>query len=195
MKNKFFLISFLPALVYWYLEANYPVKIAASVGIMLAIVELVLEKVFLKHIHKISIFNFFLILSLGLLSVFAGEGIWFKLQPAFTGVIIGSLLLVSKFRKRSFFKQMMEDLQPKQLPPDWLIEAIEFHSGLFLLVYGLFMSYVAFHLSTSKWLFFKTAGFYLSFLVFMAVEIFYLRYLIKKHALKNRFFNHINNQR
>ena len=195
MKNKFFLISFLPALVYWYLEANYPVKIAASVGIMLALLELFLEKVFLRHIHKISIFNFFLIMSLGLLSVFAGEGIWFKLQPAFTGVIIGGLLLASKFRKKSFFKQMMEDFQSKQMPPDWLMEAIEFHSGIFFLFYGVFMSFVAINLSTSRWLFFKTAGFYLSFLVFMAVEVFYLRHLIKKQASRNNFFNHLNNQK
>ena len=181
MKKNFFLISFLPALVYWYLEETYPVKIAAMAGIGLALIEIIAEKIILKHVHKISIFNFFLLFILGGMSIFAGEGIWFKLQPGFTGVLIGGLLLSSKFRKKSFFKEMMLDMQMKQTPPDWLMETMEFHSGLFFGLYGVGMFFVATLLDTSTWLFFKTLGFYLSFFVFMIIEIFYLRRLMKKH--------------
>lgn len=184
MKKNFFLISFLPALVYWYLEENYPVKIAAAAGVGLALIEIIAEKVFLKHIHKISIFNFFLLFILGGMSVFADEGIWFKLQPGFTGILIGGLLLSSKVRHKSFFKEMMTDLKMKQTPPEWVMETMEFHSGLFFFIYGLGMFAIAIYSETSTWLFFKTIGFYLCFFIFMIVEIFYLRHLMKKHLEK-----------
>ena len=108
----------MPALVYWYLEENYPVKIAAAAGVGLAIIEVIAEKIFLKHVHKISIFNLILLSILGGLSVFAGEGIWFKLQPGFTGALIGGLLLSSKWRKKSFFKEMMDDLKIRKETDD-----------------------------------------------------------------------------
>ena len=117
MKKNFFLISFLPAILYWYLEENYPVKIAVIGGLALAALEICVEKVWLKHVHKISWFNFFLILVLGGLSIIGDEGIWFKLQPAITGLIIGSLLMISKVRKKSFFSQMMDDFQTEQNHP------------------------------------------------------------------------------
>jgi intracellular septation protein len=181
MKKNFFLISFLPALVYWYLEENYPVKIAAAAGVGLALLEIFAEKIFLKHVHKISIFNFFLLFILGGLSVFADEGIWFKLQPGFTGVLIGGLLLSSKFRHKSFFKEMMLDMKMKQTPPEWVMETMEFQSGLFFFLYGVGMFFIAILAETSTWLFFKTLGFYLCFFVFMVFEILYLRHLMKKH--------------
>ena len=181
MKKNFFLISFLPALVYWYLEENYPVKIAAAAGVGLALLEIFAEKIFLKHVHKISIFNFFLLFILGGLSVFADGGIWFKLQPGFTGVLIGGLLLSSKFRHKSFFKEMMLDMKMKQTPPEWVMETMEFQSGLFFFLYGVGMFFIAILAETSTWLFFKTLGFYLCFFVFMFFEILYLRHLMKKH--------------
>ena len=36
-KKNFFLISFLPAILYWYLEENYPVKIAVIGGLPAAL--------------------------------------------------------------------------------------------------------------------------------------------------------------
>ena len=180
MKKNFFLISFLPAILYWYLEENYPVKIAVIGGLALAALEICVEKIWLKHVHKISWFNFFLILVLGGLSIIGDEGIWFKLQPAITGLIIGSLLMISKVRKKSFFSQMMDDFQTEQKPPQWLLELLEFHSGVFFFIYGLWMIFVANKLSTDQWLFFKTAGFYLCFFVFFIFEFIFLRFKIRK---------------
>jgi len=76
---------------------------------------------------------------------------------------------------------MMEDMKMKQTPPMWVMETMEFQSGLFFFFYGIGMFFIAIYAPTSTWLFFKTLGFYLCFFVFMIGEIFYLRHLMKKH--------------
>ena len=180
MKKNFFLLSFLPALVYWYLEENYPIKIAVSAGVGLALIELTLEKLFLNKIHKISLFNFFLLFGLGLLSFIGDEGIWFKLQPAITGVVIGAVLVLSKFREKGFFEEIISEINADNKPPDWLMKDMEFHSGIFFSIYGIWMFFVAFKLETSTWLFFKTLGFYVCFIVFFIIEFIWIRFKLKK---------------
>ncbi len=187
MKNKFFLISFLPAIAYWYLEENYPIKIAVIGGLALSVLEISIEKIFLKHVHKISWANFFLIFFLGGLSLLGDEGRWFKLQPAITGVAIGLGLIILQIRGKSLFAEMMKEMNPDQNPPEWILKILELHTGIFFGVYGLWMFYVVFYLSTDQWLFFKTLGFYLCFAVFFIFELLFLRRKIKKmqeHALQ-----------
>lgn len=192
MKNKFFLISFLPAIAYWYLEEYYPVKIAVVGGLALSILEIFIEKIFLKHIHKISWANFFLIFFLGGLSLVGDEGKWFKLQPAITGLAIGIGLIILRLRGKSFFAEMIKEMNPEQNPPEWILQILEFHTGIFFCLYGMWMFYVVFFLSTDQWFFFKTIGFYLCFIVFFAVELFFLRRkirLIQQLQLKQEVLN------
>lgn len=177
-QNKFFLISFLPAMAYWYMEENYPLRVAISAGLILAILEIVLEKVFTKHVHKISVFNFFLILFLGLLSLLGDEGIWFKLQPFLTGIFMGGYLLFKCYRGKGLMWEMMETMD-RPLPPFEVWAPLEKHLAFFMLFYGIFMAFVATLLSTDLWLFFKTAGFYLCFLLFFVVEMIRLRVRLK----------------
>ena len=179
MKNKFFLISFLPAIAYWYLEENYPIRVAVIGGLALSILEITFEKVFLKHVHKISWANFFLIFFLGGLSLLGDEGKWFKLQPAITGVAIGLGLIILRLRKKSFFAEMLKEMNPDQNPPEWILSTMEMHIGIFFGAYGLWMFYVVFFMSTDQWLFFKTLGFYLCFGIFFIAELFYLRRKVK----------------
>lgn len=176
MKSQkgFFLVSFFPALAYWYLESHYSVRIAVIGGLSLAVLEIFLEKIFLKKVHQISVANFFLILILSTLSVLGDEGLWFRLQPSVTGVAIGLFLFYKSYFSSSFFKTMMLEMGQKSLP-DKLIIPMERDVALLFLIYGLWMIYVALNLSTSEWLFYKTAGFYLIFFVFMVVEFFLMR--------------------
>ena len=189
MKNKLFLISFLPAIAYWYLEENYPIRVAVIGGLALSILEITFEKVFLKHVHKISWANFFLIFFLGGLSLLGDEGKWFKLQPAITGVAIGFGLIILRLRKKSFFAEMLKEMNPDQTPPEWILSTMEMHIGIFFGTYGLWMFYVVFFMTTDQWLFFKTLGFYLCFGIFFVVELIYLR-----RKIKNLQQNHLKQQ-
>lgn len=173
-QSAFFIFSFLPALAYWYLEANFPIRIALLGGLALAVVEIVLEKIFTKHIHKLSLFNLCLILFLGGLSLLGDEGIWFKLQPFFTGVVIGSLLLYSSFKGKGLMWETLEGLN-RPLPPKEVWGNMEKRFSLFFILYGIFMGAVALTMDTGKWLFFKTAGFYIVSIAYCLVEVVLMR--------------------
>ncbi|MBL7666076.1 MAG: septation protein IspZ [Bacteriovoracaceae bacterium] len=172
--KNFFLISFLPSLVYWYMEEHYSLSIALIAGIILGVLEIILEKVFTKHVHSISKLNLGLIVFLGLISFLGEDGIWFKLQPAITGVVMGVVLLWKTARDGSFIFEMMQSMPGRQLPRP-LVMLLERNSGYFMLAYGCFMAFVALKLSSDMWIFFKTIGFYLASFVFFAIQIVWLR--------------------
>ena len=177
--NHFVLISFLPALAYWYLEENYPLRVALIGGLGLAILEISLEYFFTKHVHKISKLNFFLILGLGSISLLGEDGIWFKLQPFFTGLFMGGYLLFSLRRGTSLLLTMGEELG-RPAPPKDIMMSFEKHMAIFLLLYGFFMAFIAFTQETKTWVFFKTGGFYIAFIIFALVEMFLMRRKILK---------------
>ncbi len=181
LKNKFFLISFIPAIAYWYLEANYSLQTALIGGMGLAILELTIEYFLFKHTHLISRINFSLILILGVISFMGEDGIWFKLQPFFTGVGMGLFLLIFQWRGKSIMWEMINEIQDKT-PPKSFIVILEKHMAIFLFLYGVFMAYVAFKLSTDRWVFFKTIGFYIASFVFFILEFLYLRFLMRPRA-------------
>ena len=172
--NSFFLISFIPALAYWYLEANASLQVALIAGIGLALAELLLEWALFRHIHTISKINFILIAVLGGVALLGRDGVWFKLQPFFTGVGLGGILLVQNFRGKSIMWGMAHEFQ-RRPPPRPLLETMEKHLAIFLSAYGFFMGYMAIWRSTDEWLFFKTFGFYLAFGLFAVVEFYFLR--------------------
>ncbi len=176
MKQKnFFLISFLPALAYWYLEENYPIKIAVIGGLSLAVLEIAIEYFLTKHVHTISKFNFFLIGFLGGLSLLGDEGLWFKLQPAFTGVCIGLFMVYRLWQGEGLMWETMQSMPQKPLIPKFLVRMMEKHMVFLFGGYGIFMAYVALSWSTDRWVFFKTIGFYIVFAIFAVLEVIYLR--------------------
>jgi intracellular septation protein len=193
MNNKgFFLISFLPALAYWYLEVNYDLTIALIGGILLSIVEITLEKLITKHVHNLSKVNFFLIAALGGISLMAGEGIWFKLQPFFNGLIMGGIFLYSSLRGKSYFYEIMVETQ-KVLPPQQLIINMEKHLAVFMIIYGSFMAFVAIKFTTDQWVFYKTIGLYIAFAFFMVFEVIILRRQMRL-LYQNKMFEQLKRQ-
>lgn len=174
--NHFFLISFLPAIAYWYLEANYPIKIALIGGISLAVLEIIVEKVFWGHIHQISKLNFFLIAGLGGFSLMEENGVWFKLQPTLSMWAM-SLFMIYKLRKKEgFFKEMLDEFndESEKIPIE-VLKLIERNLCVLFIFYGMGMFYLALWGKTSHWVFFKTAGFFIVFFIFMVGQIIYLR--------------------
>ena len=196
--KSFFLISFLPAAAYWYLEANYPVRIAVTGGLIMAVLEIALEHFYTKHVHSISKFNFLLIAVLGGISLLDDNGVWFRLQPTFTGLFMGGYLIYKVKRGQGLFLEMMKETNPeKQLPED-MMKRLEKHLGYFMIAYGLFMVYFATHgfidvdpasippeelqrikaindPLRDRWIFWKTFGFYIAFFIFMFVEFIFMR--------------------
>jgi intracellular septation protein len=178
--KNFFLISFLPAIAYWYLEEHYPIRIAIAGGLGLAILEISFEKFYLKHVHTISKFNFFLILFLGGLSLLGDDGIWFKLQPCFTGVGISSFLAYRLVKGNGLMAEMMETMNPERMPPEEILKGMEWHMVFLFGPYGIFMGGVALWGTTDQWLFWKTIGFYIVFAVFLLIEIILVKRKVRQ---------------
>lgn len=179
-QKPYFLLSFLPALAYWYLETYYTLEIALIGGILLGVVEMVLEKKFTGHVHTLSKLNIILIVILGGISLIAQEGIFFKLQPTFTGVALASYLAFKKIRNQSLMMEMLQDMKQRPPLPDALYKKLEWHMCLFLFVFAGFMAWVALKETTATWLFWKTGGFYIAFGGFMLIEMVYLQLIIRR---------------
>ncbi|GAB4009953.1 MAG: hypothetical protein Fur0010_01590 [Bdellovibrio sp.] len=189
-QKNFFLISFLPAIAYWYLDENYPLKIALAGGLILAVIEVLIEKIFTKHVHTISKFNFFLIAFLGGISLLGDDGVWFKLQPFFTGLGMSAFMFYRLKRGKGLLLEMIESMPNKKniALPDFIFISMEWHLAFFLIIYGVFMAGLAVYASTGMWAFFKTAGFYIVSLVFMIVEFLLIRRKMKELRYQEMLF-------
>jgi intracellular septation protein len=181
-QKPFFLLSFLPAFAYWLLETYTSLEVALIGGIILGLMEMALEKYFTGHVHTISKVNLVLILILGGISLIAQEGVWFKLQPTFTGLGFSAFLIYQKIKGNSLMMNMLKDMG--QLPPlpESIYKIIEWHMSLFLIGFALFMAKVAVYDSTATWLFWKSIGFYIAFGAFMILEMLYLRFQFRRKS-------------
>jgi thioredoxin-related protein len=101
------------------LEETQPLHIALSVGIGLAVLEVVVEKLYTGKVHTISRLNFGIIFLLGLLALFAREGVWFKLQPTMTGYICGTWLTLNQALEEAAKKpkKILIDVYTNWCPP------------------------------------------------------------------------------
>ena len=176
----YFLLSFIPAVAYWLLETYFTLEIALIGGIVLGVLEMIFEKKISGHVHTLSKLNLGLVIVLGGVSLLAKEGVWFKLQPTFTGLAVASFLLYQKARGHSIMLQMLQDMKQKAPLPPEIYKMMEFHMCFFLIGFASFMAYIAVYTPTATWLFWKTGGFYLAFGGFMIGEMIYLRWRMKK---------------
>jgi intracellular septation protein len=178
-QKPYFLLSFLPAIAYWYLETYYTLEVALIGGVVLGIIEMLLEKKFTGHVHTLSKLNLGLIIILGGISLVAKEGLFFKLQPALTGIALSSFLIFKRFKNQSLIFEMMKDMKQRPPLPEFVYKKLEGHMCLFLLVFAAFMAWVAVKETTATWLFWKTGGFYIAFGGFLVFEMIYLQVLIR----------------
>lgn len=183
--NNLFLTSFLPALAYWYLDENYPVRVALIGGISLSILEILFEKFYNKRVHALSKFNFFLIAFLGGLSLLGDDGIWFKLQPAlsFWGI---SVFFIYRLRSgQGVFNEMLESMGKTNRPPAFIVRTMEVQITYLFVAYGLLMAILAIWFATSTWVFFKTAGLYVILAIFMGAQFYLNKKRMREHWEKN----------
>lgn len=179
-QKPYFLLSFLPAVAYWYLETYYTLEVALMGGILLGVIEMLLEKKFTGHVHTLSKLNIALVVILGGISFIAKEGIFFKLQPTFTGIALAAFLIFKKIKNQSLMVEMLQDMKQKLPMPAEVYKTLEWHMCIFLIGFAGFMAYVALKESTATWLFWKTGGFYIAFGGFMIVEMIVLRFMMRR---------------
>ncbi len=180
----YFLMSFIPAVAYWLLETYFSLEVALIAGIVLGVIEMGVEKKFTGHVHTMSKLNISLVVGLGVISLIAKEGIWFKLQPTLTGLCVASYLVFKKFKGDSLMLDMLKDMKQVAPLPAETYKTMEWHLCLFLIGFAVWMAKVALYESTATWLMWKTGGFYGVFAVFMVGEMLYLRFAMNNGLKK-----------
>lgn len=178
-QGHFFILSFLPAMAYWYLEDHYSMNIAIIGGLILGVVEIIFERVFFSKVHSISKLNFILIILLGLIGLLDQNGLWFKLQGSFSSIFLGLFLLWNTHKEKSLFHEFLEDMNKKAPPKEFLLK-LETHLAIFFFGYSLVFLYVTLKWSTGNWLLFKSFGPFGMMLIFFVFEYVYLRRLVRK---------------
>lgn len=180
-QKPYFLLSFLPAVAYWWLETYYSLEVALIGGIILGVIEMLLEKKITGHVHTLSKLNVALIVILGGISLIAKEGIFFKLQPTLTGLSLACFLIFKKIKNQSLMVEMLTDMKQKIPLPEEIYKVMEWHMCLFLISFAIFMAYISIQETTATWLFWKTGGFYIAFAGFMAAEFVYIQWHFRRH--------------
>lgn len=175
----FFIFSFFPAVSYWILEMNFSLKVSLIGGLLIAVLEIIIEKKMTGHLHTLSKLNFWLLLGLAGLSFMEEKGIFFKLQPTLTGIALFIFLSYKAWKKESLFLTMLEEMNKKSPVPKEIFLKVEKHLSYFFLTFAIFMIGIATQFKTDIWLFWKTIGFYCVFAAFMFVEFFWLKKQVK----------------
>jgi len=183
--NPFVIISFLPAVAFVIFDSFLPVREALIASISLSVLEIIAEKIFLGHVHKLSIVNFILVIIFGSVSLIEEDSLWFQLQGTFMGVAIASVLLYRLYRGKSLMKELLGEMNLPQRPPEDILKMLEFHMCFFFLVHAALNAVIALYCPIAWWKVFKIGGFYALMVPYMVVEIILIRRKAKAMAPKN----------
>ena len=134
-----------------------------------------------RKISSVTLGVSLMILVLGGISLWANDGIWFKLQPALSEAAFCLLLLGSLLLRKPFLVAAMEK-QGAVLPPPVraAMPGLTLRMALFFGFHAVLATWAALHWSTSAWALLKGVGFTGSFLLYMGVEILWIRRVVRR---------------
>jgi isopentenyldiphosphate isomerase/intracellular septation protein A len=175
--------GFLPLFVYIIADELWGTKIGLMVAIASGIIELIYYWVRDKKFDKFILLDTVLIILLGGVSIVLDNDVFFKLKPAFIGVLMCAVLGVSVFTPANFLLNMSKRY----------MKGIEFNDqqyqlmkknmrGLFwlMIVYTALVFYSVWFLSKEAWAFISGGLFYILFGVYFVFEVIKNRILRKK---------------
>jgi intracellular septation protein len=172
----------LPLIAYSLVEEYYGVKWGLVTGMILGIGEIIFEKTRNGKVETITWIGNGLILGMGTISLFTGEGIWFRLQPAIielgmaiflmASVAMGKSLLVMMAEKQKMFERFTPE--GRQFFES-AFNGLTLRIGFFFLLHAALATWAAFYWSTRAWALLKGVGFTASVVVYVGIEIILLR--------------------
>lgn len=181
MRSLFF-GGLLPVIAYSLVEEYYGVKWGLVTGMVLGIGEIVYEKTKNGKVEAITWIGNGLLLGMGTISLFTGEGIWFKLQPAIIELGMAMFLILSVLMKKPLLvlmaeKQRMFDRYTEEGKRffEEAFAGMTLRIGIFFLLHAALATWAALEWSTRAWALLKGVGFTGTVLVYMAAEVLLLR--------------------
>lgn len=172
----------LPIVIYTILEEKVGPLWSLIFAMGFGLLEIAYEAFKYRKVETITWVGNALLVGMGGVSLVTQEGIWFKLQPAILELgmalmLVGSCifekpLLVMMARKQQTFQSVRPELLPVF---EERFRKITLRLGIFFLLHAVLATYAAFSWSTRSWALLKGVGLTISMILFMALEVFFLR--------------------
>jgi intracellular septation protein len=117
-----------------------------------------------------------LVIVLGVVSLYEGTGLWFKLQPAIILFILAVILIGSRVMGRPLLNEFLKKQNP-QAPPQAheFLKGVTLRMGFALLGITLIAVHAAIEWSTPAWATFKAVGAPVLLVVYMGIEVLVIR--------------------
>lgn len=176
-----FLGGVLPVVAFALVEEWYGTMGGLIAGIAFGIGEMAYEYWKMRRVQGITIAGNALVIILGAVSLFEGNSLWFKLQPAVILFAFALFLIFSSLLRKPFLYQLA-----KKQNPDLPEAAKERLSGLNLRLGFVFIAlsglsvYAAYRWSTAAWAFLKGIGTPLILFAWVGVEVLIMRWRMKR---------------
>lgn len=177
----------LPVIAFTLIEEKYGVIAGLIAGMFFGFGEILFELIKYKKVSAITWIGNGLLIGLGALSLISTEGIWFKMQPALFEFGFFIFLCGTWILKKPFMKLMIEKQNPSA--PHFLKEAMSgmtLRLSFFFLFHALIATYAALYWSTEAWALLKGIGLTVSMILYMFIEIFWIRIKLRKMSKEEK---------
>ncbi|WP_246845868.1 inner membrane-spanning protein YciB [Bdellovibrio sp. ZAP7] len=171
-----FFAGLLPVIAFTVIEDQYGTIAGLIAGMVFGVGEICFELYKHKKVQKITWIGNGLLLVLGGVSLISDEGIWFKMQPAIMEAAFAIALWVSWFIKKPLIVVLAE--QQGQKLPEFMktrMSGMTFRMGIFFAAHAVLATWAALHWSSNAWALLKGVGLTVSLIVYMLLEVLYIR--------------------
>lgn len=170
----------LPVIAFTVIEDQYGVVAGLIAGMIFGAGEILYELIKYKKVSALTWGGNALLLGLGGVSLISQDGLWFKLQPALIELIFGFVLFFSSVLKKPFLVMMIEKQNP-EIPTvlKQSFHGINFRLSFFFFIHAGLATYAAFYWSNTNWALLKGAGLTVSFILYLLVELYFVRRRLK----------------
>jgi len=177
----FFFGGLLPVIAFTVIEEKYGVVAGLVAGMVFGVGEILYEFLRERKVTPMTWMGNGLLLGLGALSLISNEGLWFKLQPSLMEGIFALLMWGSCLMKKPFLV-FIASQQGHELPDKvkGKLKGVTWRTGVFFAAHSALAVWAALDWSTTNWALLKGVGLTLSFILYLLLEVFYLRRSLAK---------------
>jgi intracellular septation protein len=178
---SFFFGGLLPVIAFSVIEEKYGVIAGLIAGMVFGVGEILYELIKNRQVSTMTWVGNGLLLVLGAVSLISSEGLWFKLQPALMEGAFALALWGSCIIKKPLLVVMAEkqgQVFPEEVKKKFF--GITWRTGFFFAIHAGLATWAAMDWSTTNWALLKGIGFTVSFIIYLGIEVFYMRHSLAK---------------
>ncbi|WP_413290689.1 inner membrane-spanning protein YciB [Bdellovibrio sp. HCB337] len=178
---SFFFGGLLPVIAFTVIEEKYGIVAGLIAGMVFGFGEIIYELIRHRKVSTMTWVGNGLLLVLGGVSLISSEGIWFKLQPALMEGLFAFAMWGSYLIKKPLLVVLAEK-QGHQLPEvvKTKLAGVTWRTGFFFAIHTGLAVWAAYDWSTTNWALLKGIGLTVTFIIYLLIEVFYLRQSVAK---------------